>query len=263
MGLRENRLRQLIRKGEPSIGTRILIAWPGLVEIIGHSGVYDYVEFLSEYGPYDLYDLDNLARAAELVNISTMIKIDQEPRIYLAGRALASGIQNILFADIRSVEDAEEAVKAVRTEPKGLSGFRMDRRVGYVSSVATAADVVKICEDAVVALMIEKKSAVENLNEILSVEGVDMVQFGPSDYSISIGLPGEVNHPKVREAEVKVIKTALEMGVTPRAEIRNVDEAKRYIDMGVRNFSIGTDVTILYNWWKSKGGELRQILSRI
>ncbi len=252
-----------MRKDEPTIGTRILIAWPGLVELIGQTGVYDYVEFLGEYAPYDLYDLDNLARAAELVNISSMIKIDQEPRTYIAGRALAAGIQNMLFADVRSVEDAEEAVKAVRAEPKGVSGFRMDRRVGYVSATASAADVVKMCEDAVVALMIEKKSAVENLEEILSVKGVDMVQFGPSDYSLSIGLPGETSHAKVREAETKVIKTALKMGVAPRAEIESLEEAKRYIDMGVRNFSLSIDVNILYNWWKNNGAELKRLLSKI
>jgi len=252
-----------MRKGEPTIGTRVLIVWPGVTELIGYTGVYDYVEFVSEYAPYDLHDFDNLARAAELVGISSMIKIDQEPRTYLAERALAAGIQNVLFADIRTVEDAEEAVRAVRPEPKGFNGTRSDRRIGYVGVTASAADVVKMCEDAIVALMIEKKQAVEKLEEILSVEGVDMVQFGPSDYSLSIGVPGERNNPKVKEAELKTIKTALKMDVAPRAEIRNPEEAKRYIELGVRNFSLNTDVRILYDWWKEKGSELKGVLSKI
>ena len=260
--MRENRLRERLRRDEPSIGTRIVIAWPGLVEMIGHTGIYDYVEFLSEYGPYSLYDFDNLARAAELSGISTMIKIDQEPRVYLAERALMAGIQNVLFADIRTAEDAELAVKAVRAEPKGLNGFRLDRRVGYGSGIASPADIVRICEDAVVALMIEKKSAVENLEEILSVDGVDMVQFGPADYSISIGHPGEYNHPKVREAELKTIKTALKMDVAPRAEISRPEDAERYVKLGVKHFNIGIDVRILYQWWRRNGEELKRILSK-
>jgi len=261
--MRENRLRERLRRDEPSIGTRIVIAWPGLVEMIGHAGIYDYVEFLSEYGPYSLYDFDNLARAAELAGISTMIKIDQEPRVYLAERALMAGIQNVLFADIRTAEDAELAVKAVRAEPKGLNGFRLDRRVGYGSGIASPADIVRICDDAVVALMIEKKSAVENLEEILSVEGVDMVQFGPADYSISIGHPGEYNHPKVREAELKTIKTALKMDVAPRAEISRPEDAERYVKLGVKHFNIGIDVRILYQWWKRNGEELKRMLSKV
>ena len=251
----------MMRKGEPTISTRIMIAWPGLVEMVGNAGAYDYVEFLGEYGPFDLYDLDNLARAAELVGISSMIKIDQEPRTFLAGRALAAGIQNVLFADIRTVKDAEESVRAVRMEPKGVSGFRMDRRVGYVGATGNAADVVKMCDDAVVALMVEKKQAVENLEEILSVKGVDMVQFGPSDYSVSIGSPGEYANPKVKEAELKTIKTALKMDVAPRAEIGRPEDAKRYFDLGVRNFSLGTDVGILNMYWKNNGAELKKLLS--
>lgn len=261
--MRENRLRNSMRDGRPTIGTRVLIAWPGVTELIGYAVAYDYVEFVSEYAPYDLHDLDNLARAAELVGISSMIKIDQEPRTYIAERALAAGIQNTLFADIRTIKDAEEAVRAVRAEPKGVDGIRMDRRIGYVGAVATFADFPKICEDAVVALMIEKKSTVENLEEILSVKGIDMVQFGPADYSLSIGLPGETGHQKVKEAELKTIKTALKMDIAPRAEIKGPEEARRYIELGVRNFSLNTDVTILYDWWKYSGGELKKILSGI
>jgi 2-keto-3-deoxy-L-rhamnonate aldolase RhmA len=258
--LRINKLRDLINKRKPSVGTRLLIVWPGLTEVIGHTRLIDYVEFVSEYAPYSLEDLDNFARAAELVGLSTMIKIDQEPRTFIAGRALASGIQNFLFADIRTVNDAEEAVNAVRAEPKGKSGVRMDRRIGYVG-IASKADMVKMCDDSIVALMIEKKSAVENLEEILSVEGIDMVQFGPSDYSVSIGLPGQRSHPKVKEAELKTIKTSLKMDIPPRAEISNPKEAKKYLELGIRDFSLGNDITILYDWFRNNVNVLRKLLS--
>ena len=261
--MRENKLRMLMRKGEPTLGTRFLIPWPGVIELIGYTGVFDYVEFVAEYAPFTLHDLDNFARAAELVGLSSMIKIDQEPRTFLAERALAAGIQNVLFADIRTVEDAEEAVKAVRSEPKGINGIRMDRRVGYVFSIASREDVVKMCDDAVVAIMVEKESAVENLEEILSVDGIDMVQFGPADYSLSIGHPGEKNHPKVREAELKTIKTALKMDVPPRAEIRTPKDAEKYVKLGVRNFSLNTDVRVLFSWFKENGDEMRRILSKL
>jgi len=259
----KNRLRELMRKGEPTLGTRFMIPWPGLIELIGHTGVFDYGEFLAEYAPFDLHDLENFARAAELVGISSMIKVDQEPRLFLAERALAAGIQNILFADVRTVEDAETAVRAVRMEPKGVNGVRPSRGVNYLFPPTTLKDVIEVCNDAVVAIMIERNSAVENLEEILSVDGIDMVQFGPSDYSVSIGLPGERNHPKVRDAELKTIKTALKMGISPRAEISTPKAAERYIELGVRDFSLHTDVRILYSWLKEEGDELRKTLSKL
>lgn len=263
--LRENKLRGLIEKDKPTIGTHINSTWPGTMEIIGQTEAIDYVEFTSTYAPYDLYALENLARASELFDMSTMIKIDPEPRIYLAQRAIGAGIQNVLFADVRTVEDAKEAVRAVRAEPKGWNGCSANRIVGWGADLLQVGSTafVKAMDDVVVVLMIEKKSAIENLEEIMSVEGVDMVQFGPCDYSMSIGIPGQWTHKKVKEAEVKTIKTALKLGILPRAEINSVDEAKKYIDLGVSNFSIGFDCLILYQWLKKNGEHLRKILDKI
>jgi len=106
-------------------------------------------------------------------------------------------------------------------------------------------------------VMIEKASAVENLEAMLSVKGVDMVQFGPADYSMSIGIPGQWDHPRVKEAEAHVIKTALRLGVAPRVEIDTPDQARPYLDMGVRHFCMGWDVGILFDWFKSNGATLR------
>ena len=263
--MRKNRLRELLNADQPSLGTHLHISYPGVVELIGHSGMFDYVEFLGEYAPYDLYALENLGRAVDLfTHMTAMMKIEQEPRTYLAIRAFGSGIQNLLFADPRTVEDVEACVKAVRAESPqtgGLHGVGMRRDVGYVLECGSPA-FVQALEDAVVAVMIEKASAVENLDAVLSVKGLDMVQFGPADYAMSLGLAGQWSHPKVKEAERYVIETALKKGIAPRAEIAHPDDAKKYLDMGVKHFCIGWDVSILFNWYKDAGLAMRKILGR-
>jgi len=133
--------------------------------------------------------------------------------------------------------------------------------VGYVLECGSAA-FVQALDNAVVAVMIEKASAVDNLEALLSVKGLDMVQFGPADYAMSIGLAGQWGHPKVKEAERYVIETALKMGVAPRAEIASPNDAKKYIDMGVKHFCIGWDVSILFNWFKEAGQAMCGILGR-
>jgi 2-keto-3-deoxy-L-rhamnonate aldolase RhmA len=135
----------------------------------------------------------------------------------------------------------------------------MRRDVGYVVDVGSPA-FVQALEDAVVAVMIEKASAVENVEAMLSVKGVDMVQFGPADYSMSIGLAGQWDHPRVQEAETHVIKTALRLGVAPRVEIDHPGQARRYLDMGVRHFCMGWDVGILFDWFKSQGAAIRAMV---
>lgn len=261
--MRRNRLRELLDADQPSIGTHIHSSWPSIVELVGHSGMFDYIEFVGEYAPYDLYALENIGRAVDLFdNMSAMMKIEQEPRTYLAIRSIGSGIQNVLFADPRTVEDVEECVRAVRAETPqagGIHGVGMRRDVRFVLEGGTP-EFVQALDDAVIALMIEKQSAVENLEALLSVKGVDMVQFGPADYSMSLGIPGQRSDPRVKEAERHVIDTALSMGIAPRAEISSPDEAQEYLDMGVKHFCIGTDVGILFQWFQQNGKAMREAL---
>jgi len=264
--MKKNKLREMLEKGKPSIGTRLLGVWPGMVEIVGYTGIFDYVEYLGEYSPWNLHDLENFGRAVELFDMSSMIKVDQNCRAFIAQRALGSGIQNILFTDIRTVEDARECVRIVRAETpqsKGINGAANRRNVGYYLE-AGSPEYVKAMDEAVVVLMIEKKEAVDNLEEILSVEGIDMVQFGPGDYSLSLGYPGKRNHPKVKEVELKTIKTALKKGIRPRVEIGSIDykieELQKYIELGVKDFNLPSDGKIVYEWLKKHGENIRKLL---
>jgi 2-keto-3-deoxy-L-rhamnonate aldolase RhmA len=261
--MRRNRLRELLNAGQPTLGTHLHISWPSVTELVGYAGNFDYVEFVAEYAPYDLHGLDNLGRAIAIYpRMTGMMKIEQQPRTYLAVRAIGAGIQNLLFADCRTAADVEECVRSVRAETPetgGLHGCGLRRDAGYVIDVATPA-YIQALEDAVVAIMIEKREAVENLDSLLAVKGVDMVQFGPGDYSMSIGVPGQFNHPRVREAEKYVIETALAAGVQPRAEISEPEQAQRYLEMGVRHFNIGSDMSILYRWFCANGKAMSELL---
>ena len=259
--MRANKLREKLNAGEPTLATHVHTTWPSVVEVLGHTGLYDYVEFVAEYGPFDLYALDDFCRAVELYDMGAMIKIDQAPRSFLAQRAIGSGFQSVLFADCRSVEDAQECVRVVLpdTPEDGGSHGVATRRFTYMG-YGSSPEYVQALRDIVVVLMIEKKPAVDKLEEILSVEGIDMIQWGGSDYSMSVGKAGQPGSPEIKAVERKVIETALKMGVAPRAEIESADQAKYYLDLGVRHFCVGTDVKILYDWWKSKGEDMKKVI---
>lgn len=260
--MRGNRLRERLNAGEPTIGTHIHSTWPSVVEMAGHTGVFDYVEFVGEYAPYDLYDLDNMCRAADLFGMSAMVKVEQESRGFLAQRAIGSGFQSVLFADSRTVEDVLECVRTVRPETPEAGGRfgAVSRRMAY-PAYGGSKEYVQLLKDIVVVIMIEKKSAVDQLEEILSIDGIDMIQWGGTDYSLSIGRLGGRGDPDVKAVERRVIETCLKKGVPPRAEIGSVDEAREYLDMGVNHFCIGTDITILHGWFKQNGEGLRKLMS--
>jgi 4-hydroxy-2-oxoheptanedioate aldolase len=265
MDKRRNVLRELIDDGKPTIGTHVHSMWPGIVEVIGHAGTMDYIEFSGEYAPYDLFSLENFGRAVDLFpDMSSMIKIDQEPRTYISVRAIGSGIQNLLFTDIRNAADARECVRAARAETPedgGVVGVGMRRDVGYVLGAGSPAYVEQL-RGGVVALMIEKAGALENLEEILSVEGVDMIQFGPADYAMSIGKPGQFGDPEVRSALERAVDAATKKGIRPRIEIGSSEQAKPWIDKGIRDFCVGWDVRVIYDFCRREGEGLAKLLGR-
>ncbi|HEY3061430.1 MAG TPA: aldolase/citrate lyase family protein [Chloroflexota bacterium] len=262
--MRRNRLRELLNDGKPSVGTHLLSQWPTVTEIVGQTGLWDYIEFVAEYTPYTLHDLDNLGRAIELFpDFTGMIKVEQDTRGHLAMRAIGAGIQNMLFADVRTPAEALQCVRSVRAEhPEhgGLHGVGMRRDVRTILEGGSP-EFVTALGDAVIVLMIEKKEAVENLEAILEVKGVDMVQFGPSDYSMSVGMPRGYGSERVREAERYVIETAHKRGIPARAEIRDAAGAQKYVEMGIRHFCVGWDVSVLHAWLTDNGQQMRDILS--
>jgi 4-hydroxy-2-oxoheptanedioate aldolase len=260
--MRPNRLRALLNAGEPTVGTHLLSAWPTLVELVGQAGNYDYVEFTAEYAPFHMHDLDNLGRALELMDLAGMIKVEQTQWTHQAMRAIGSGFQSVLFADVRTVEDARACVAAVRAETPGTGGrlgVGMRRDVGTVREAGSPA-YVEALNQVVIAIMVEKRECVEDLDAILSVPGLDMVQFGASDYSMSLGLTGQTTHPEVKKAELRTIETALMKGLHPRVELGDITRAGPYLEMGVKHFCIGWDVRILHDWWRTNGEGVRAIL---
>jgi 2-keto-3-deoxy-L-rhamnonate aldolase RhmA len=263
--MRKNPLRVLLDEGKPTFGTRVQNSLAIGTEIIGRSGQFDYVEFLAEYAPYDLYALDNIGRAIELSpNFSGMIKMEQSAQWHVAVRAMSAGIQNVLFTDIRTAADAEACVRLVRSEGPG-NDFTHGMAGGRIQ-VNGQADYIEYYNDAVIVLMIEKRSAVENLESILRVPGIDMIQFGPSDYGLSVGKPGRGYatglHPEVLEARKYTNETAIKMGVRPRAEINSAAEAASYLEMGVKDFNLSSDIAILRSFYGKEGSALREVVAQ-
>jgi 2-keto-3-deoxy-L-rhamnonate aldolase RhmA len=262
--MRENRLRALLDDDAPTLGTRIHSVWPGMVEVLGHTRMFDYVEFLGEYAPYDLHDLDGLCRAAELYDLGAIIKVDQEPRSFLAQRAIGAGFQGILFADCRGVDDARACVAAARPETPEHGGTYgvAGRRMAYMGYGGSPEYVARIAE-TVVALMIEKRGAVDALDEILALRGVDLIQFGAVDYSLSIGRVGGASGAEIVAVRERVIERCHAVGVAVRVEIATPDEAEQYRELGVKHFSLGVEIAVLYDWWSANGRRLREIVTAL
>lgn len=260
--IKENLLRKKVNNCELATSTRIWSTNPYIIEIIGNSGNFDYVEFAAEYAAFSQIDLENMCRAAELYNMGSMIKIDFQNRGYIAQKAIAAGFQGVLFTDHETPEQVYESVRLTTpTTPdwKGLYGFPMRRYIGGESHLNPMAHAARI-KDIVRCFMIERVSSLDAIDEICSIPGVDMVQFGSGDWSMNQGFDRGDKPELCRKAEEKMIIAAQKHNVRVRCEVKCASDAKYYKELGILDYSLDDEVYALRRFWNDEGKEFRRIV---
>jgi 4-hydroxy-2-oxoheptanedioate aldolase len=262
----QNTFREKLNGDSPTIGTHFLFADPDIPEIIGDTGLFDYAEFTAEYSTFDMKTLYNLARAGQCGNLPLMIKLDQEGQGFWAQAALGAGFKAVLFTDVRTPEDVDDCHRCIAPDTpdtRGLMGVKLRRPA--LSSYDTEAYLADL-ESIVFLIMIEKNVTVDHLDDVLrraTDKGVDMTQWGPADFGFSRGQPGLAGTPEIRHFEERVIKASLEHGIRPRIEIGAVEQAKRYVDLGVRHFCIGWDRFIYRAALKTLGEGMKRLVDSL
>lgn len=259
--MKENKLRAMLNRREPTVSTRMWSTWPGYVESLGNIGKFDYFEFAGEYVPFTQEEMANLCRAGELYDMGSMIKVDFMNRGYVAQRAIAAGFQSVLFADHHTADEVRETIRMVKPEGPGSDGrfgYPNARFIGMQSHISCM-DHVQRLKEVVLCFMIEKESAVNQIDEICSIPGVDMITFGANDYCITHSWNPADHKKEWLEAERYVFETALKHGVQPRAHIDSMEGAQYYIDMGVRHFCVGDQMKILKTAWNELGTKFAEV----
>jgi 2-keto-3-deoxy-L-rhamnonate aldolase RhmA len=256
----ENRIRQLLRQGKPTMGTHLSSTWPTLWETVGSTNQFDYVEFDSQHGAWGLCDLDNMCRAAELTETGTMIKIDRNPKDWIAKRAIGAGFEAVLFADIMTAREARECVQAIRLPPEGINSDLGTRGI-------PVDDYVKHIDDIVIAIMVEKATLVDELEEVLAIDGIDMIQFGSVDYGLSLRTPKKPFRlddlkDKIQADFDRVNEMAISAGIRPRVETGDAESCQYFLDRGIRDFCIGWDTKTVRQWCMMHGKKLREMLPK-
>ncbi len=260
MSIPTNKIRSLLNANRPTVATRIWSTWPTTVEAMAVTRSFDYVEFVAEYSPFTQSELENLVRAAELHGIGSMIKVDLQNRHYVAQRAVAMGFEAVLYCDHKTAEEVQETIYALSPDCRGNGhfGYPNSRWIGYLP-YTDQMDHAAMVSNIVKAFMVEKQETIDNFEAICAVPGVDMVQFGPSDFSMSKGWNAKEHQQELREIEEYVIRTALAHGIAPRCECDTIEKVNYYKDLGVRHFCVGDEFRILNAYWKGTCGEVRKL----
>ena len=217
---------------------------PAFVEAAGYAG-YDFVLLDMEHGTTTFQTLPNLIRAANVAGVCPIVRVPRGSDIWI-DQALDVGAGGIMIPQIDTVEQAKAAVSAAKFSPVGTRGTcRFVRSAcfgGYPSN-----EYFRDAQDTVVILQAEGQKAIDNIDGILSVEGVDVVFVGPYDLSASLGLIGQINHPKVMEKIQEICKKAAEKGVLVGCFTDSAAAGRKLLEMGVRFVGYSCDTAIFMN----------------
>lgn len=236
------RLKERLKAGEVVLGPFAILNAPGLIEAMGYAG-FDFVIIDTEHGPLSIESAENLTRAADSVGIAPIIRVT-ENEAGLILRALDIGSAGVEIPQISDKSDAVKAVinsKYVPIGDRGLSPFI--RATAYFSKAGP--DYTRRAnEESVVVIHVEGERGIKNIDEILTVDGLDVIFLGPYDISQSVGLPGQVDHPRVVSLMTEASEKAKKADKVLGSYARDVEMAKRLIQMGVQYMSVCVDATI-------------------
>ncbi len=228
--LPRNELKERLRRGETLAGVFVNLFSPDLVELLGVLGV-DFVVFDGEHTGLAPDQAVELYRAAELRRLAYVTRIGvNHPQVLQ--QHLESGALNVLLPLVRDGEDARRVVAAVKYPPLGRRGLAASRVSDWGFSQPLYEYVEWANRETLVAVQIETPDALRNFDDILQVEGVDVLFFGPSDLSVALGVPGQPTHPKVVDLIERLGEETLRAGKWAGTIARTPSEVTHWKERG-------------------------------
>lgn len=238
---RPNQFLAALTSGTPQIGLWLNLSDPVAVEIAASSG-FDWVLVDTEHAPWSL---DAALRALTIVAgypTAAMVRVgDHDP--HRIGRLLDIGSQSLLVPMVNTAAQARAIVDACEFPPRGKRGVASQTRAG--SWGRDPEYLAKAGEQQCLVIQIESAQAVENIDEILAVEGIDAIFVGPADLAASLGHLGNPDHPTVQEAIRRVERAAQTRGMPLGTLTRDLDAARQYLARGYTFIAVGTDTAVL------------------
>ncbi len=240
--MRTNLTKARLKAGETVFGCFLRTTDPTMIDFLGYQP-WDFMVFDGEHGTLEPRDCENLVRVAESHDVTPIVRVTTNlPPIIL--RFMDSGAQGLLVPWVNSAEEAERAVQAVKYYPRGKRGLAGVRAADFGQRYSLGDYVEQANRETLVVLQVETIEAVEQLPEIVEVEGVDVIFIGPADLSHSLGLPGEINHPRVQEAFQRIVDIVVPAGLALGTLVPNAEAARKWMDWGARYLSISLEALV-------------------
>jgi 2-keto-3-deoxy-L-rhamnonate aldolase RhmA len=239
--MRRNALKALLKDGRAALGSWISVGHPVIGEAMGLTG-YDWLILDMEHGLLTVESVQSLVQAIQLTPATPLVRVPSNEPV-IVKQVLETGAMGLIFPQVNNAEEALAAVRSASYPPRGIRGIGSGRGTGYGACFDEYLQ--RANEELLIGVQIEHERALENLRQILAVDGVDLVFVGANDLSASMGLLGQPRHPRVLDATQLVLAEARNYGIAAGLNAFDPDEANDRIAQGFQFIGIGQDVMLL------------------
>ncbi|HEY3738312.1 MAG TPA: aldolase/citrate lyase family protein [Bryobacteraceae bacterium] len=208
-----------------------------------------------EHGVFDIETVYDLCRASIVSGLSPVVRV-ASLEYDLIARALDCGAEGVIFPRVESVELLEQAVSWTKFPPMGVRGYGLSGVHLNYAKASIGEAITHLNRETMVVLQIETVKAFEMRDELLSVKGVDTVMVGPADLSISLGVPGDFQHPKMVETMEKIVESCVAHGIHPGTQTRTIGLAKFWKERGMKFLGCSSDIVMMLESATGIAGEL-------
>jgi 4-hydroxy-2-oxoheptanedioate aldolase len=241
MNLPENSFKRALARGKPQIGLWSSLSSNYTVEVVAGAG-FDWILLDTEHSPSDLENLLTQLQAAAPYPTHPVVRIPWNDMVTIK-RVLDIGAQSLLVPYVSTADEARAAVSYTRYPPagvRGVAGTTRATRFGRITDYARRAH-----EEICVLVQVETQQALDNIDAIAAIDGVDGIFIGPADLHASLGHAGEIANPKVKPLIDDAIRSIRKKGKAPGILTPNEADARHWLECGALFVAVGADVGIL------------------
>ena len=234
--------RNRLQQGELLLSTLISLPSAEIVELLSKLG-FDWLFVDGEHGPFDTLQMQKMLQAAS-PSCPCIIRVPNYESVSIK-KALDIGAAGIIVPQIKTAEETKAAVQAAKYPPQGIRGVGLARAHEYGISFTDYLDAAN--EQTCVIIQAETKEAIDNIEAITAIDGVDAILIGPYDLSANLGYTGQIEHPEVTSAIKKVALACKNQNVKLGYFGVNAEAVAPYIDTGFTLITVGVDSLFLLN----------------
>jgi 4-hydroxy-2-oxoheptanedioate aldolase len=235
-------IRDRLTGGEQLVGSFLQVSSLSVYEVLAQSGVFRFLCVEGEHSGLSGGEVASLVRGVDLLGVPCVVRVAGNNATAIAV-ALDSGAAGVLVPRVNTAAEAVDAVRSARFPPEGVRGLGPGRATGFGSRVE--AYVAEARENTLVCVQVETGVAVEQLDQIAAVEGVDLVFVGPGDLALSLGLEGERNSAELQAVIDRVLDRAVAAGKLTGMFAGSAADARVWLDRGVAMVLLASDLSFL------------------